>query len=65
MVTLIGSTKFTSVLLIVSFVNGRGKNHGTLTEPGDTVSASDGGGVVVVVVVPSVQLAWQVRHEPP
>jgi hypothetical protein len=42
----------------MSFTNGRGKNHGTLTEPGDTVSVYDGVGVVVVVVVavPSAQL---------
>jgi len=49
--TSVVSSKFKFVPLISSLTNGRGKNHGTLTAPGDTVSVYDGVGVVVVVVV--------------
>ena len=49
--TLVGSSKFTFVPLIMSFTNGRGKNHGILTELGYTDKVYDGVGVVVVVVV--------------
>jgi hypothetical protein len=49
--TLVGSSKFTFVPLIMSFTNGRGKNHDIHTELGYTDSVYDGVMVVVVVVV--------------
>jgi uncharacterized membrane protein YdfJ with MMPL/SSD domain len=53
--TVVAASRFTFVPLIMSFTNGRGKNHEVFTEPGYTESVYNGV-VVVVVVIPSAHL---------
>jgi hypothetical protein len=49
--TVVAASRFTFLPLIMSFTNGRGKNHETLTELGYTESVYNGVMVVVVVIL--------------